>query len=367
MSDGRELLAVMPLADRTNWVAWTPDGFYAATPGARSVLGWHVNDGWDHDAEFVPVSELPELYRPDLPPRVLRDLDTVRALGPGELDHARDAVQERTDSSRPGPRLHVLTVGIDDGGAAPQPQPQRLRYATADAGALALALDDQGQSQLYAEVDRQVLLNRYATLTGLDQALDALCAAMTSGEGRDVAVVMIAGRGRVLDGKFTLAPYYYSAASSVYEREDGDLLRHYAAMIGDRGRGLLLLDLSHSSTLDDDDARATPNAEAVRAALAAPNVAVVTATSGAQVSMENPGLKHGAFTTALLQALGPGADTDHNGRISVTELMNALSNTVPALTNGQQTPGIEAHLAGDLFVVTAPPGETAEGVAGRNR
>jgi WD40 repeat protein len=32
MDDGRELLAFFPLVDRTNWVAWTPEGFYAATP-----------------------------------------------------------------------------------------------------------------------------------------------------------------------------------------------------------------------------------------------------------------------------------------------------------------------------------------------
>jgi hypothetical protein len=37
MSDGAELLAFMPLPDRTNWVAWTPEGFYAATPGAQGI------------------------------------------------------------------------------------------------------------------------------------------------------------------------------------------------------------------------------------------------------------------------------------------------------------------------------------------
>ena len=37
MSDGAELLAFMPLADRTSWVAWTPEGFYAATAGAPAA------------------------------------------------------------------------------------------------------------------------------------------------------------------------------------------------------------------------------------------------------------------------------------------------------------------------------------------
>ena len=53
MSDGAELLAFMPLADRTNWVAWTPEGFYAATAGAQGVLRWQVNRGWE-PADSVP-------------------------------------------------------------------------------------------------------------------------------------------------------------------------------------------------------------------------------------------------------------------------------------------------------------------------
>jgi hypothetical protein len=55
MNDGAELLAFMPMADRTNWVAWTPEGFYAATAGAQGVLRWHVNRGWDQPADSVPV------------------------------------------------------------------------------------------------------------------------------------------------------------------------------------------------------------------------------------------------------------------------------------------------------------------------
>jgi hypothetical protein len=31
MDDGRELLALYVLADKQNWVAWTPEGFYGAT------------------------------------------------------------------------------------------------------------------------------------------------------------------------------------------------------------------------------------------------------------------------------------------------------------------------------------------------
>jgi WD40 repeat protein len=45
MRDGRELLAFFPMKDQSNWVAWSPEGFYAATPGAHGVLRWHPNHG----------------------------------------------------------------------------------------------------------------------------------------------------------------------------------------------------------------------------------------------------------------------------------------------------------------------------------
>src|SRR5271166_6655709 len=47
MADGAELLAFMPMPNRADWVAWTPEGFYAATARAQGALRWHVNRGWE--------------------------------------------------------------------------------------------------------------------------------------------------------------------------------------------------------------------------------------------------------------------------------------------------------------------------------
>src|SRR5262249_25288595 len=65
MDDGRELLALYVLADKQNWVAWTPEGFYDATVGALSVLQWHVNHGLDAAADTLSVNAIPKLRRPD--------------------------------------------------------------------------------------------------------------------------------------------------------------------------------------------------------------------------------------------------------------------------------------------------------------
>jgi WD40 repeat protein len=113
MDDGRELLALMILGDKQNWVAWTPEGFYAATAGAYGVLRWHVNHGVNAPATTVPVSAIPRLRRPDALPHVLEELETARALGIADLAAARRDVQAATGTeSPPGARLHVLTVGI---------------------------------------------------------------------------------------------------------------------------------------------------------------------------------------------------------------------------------------------------------------
>jgi len=62
--DGRELLAlqVLPTKNtdptRWDWVLWTPEGFYQATPGAEEVLKWVTNHGPDSAATTLPVSAI---------------------------------------------------------------------------------------------------------------------------------------------------------------------------------------------------------------------------------------------------------------------------------------------------------------------
>ena len=80
MEDGAELLALFVLPDKENWVAWTAEGIYAASPGARRVLRWHVNHGWDAPGEAIPVDVIPETYRPDVIRHVLPQMGTPGAL-----------------------------------------------------------------------------------------------------------------------------------------------------------------------------------------------------------------------------------------------------------------------------------------------
>ena len=89
MEDGVEVLALFPLPDGENWVAWTPEGIYAATPGARGILRWHVNRGWDRAAEAIPVSDIPETFRPEVIQHVLPQMGTLGV-------HRRRSVSRRS-------------------------------------------------------------------------------------------------------------------------------------------------------------------------------------------------------------------------------------------------------------------------------
>jgi WD40 repeat protein len=79
--DGVELLALLPHADRKRWIAWTPQGYYAASPGGEDLFGWQINRGPSRAADFFPASRFRATYfRPDVIAAVLATADFDAAL-----------------------------------------------------------------------------------------------------------------------------------------------------------------------------------------------------------------------------------------------------------------------------------------------
>ena len=59
-SDGAELLAFFVHVPDKRWIAWTPSGYYAASPGGEDLIGWHVNGKtWDAPVDFFPAVAVP--------------------------------------------------------------------------------------------------------------------------------------------------------------------------------------------------------------------------------------------------------------------------------------------------------------------
>ncbi len=337
MSDGVELLAFMPMPDRTNWVAWTPEGFYAATPGAHGILRWHVNHGWDAPADSVPIEDIPGSYRPTMLPLVLQELETARAFGlVGLADHAKEVMFRTNSRVPPGAQLHLLAIGISAYNEKTA-KSLRLDYAGGDAHDLASAIAST-QDVLY-QVKPQRLLDSEASKSGIIDALQTMRDGMSKGAGNDLAVVYFSGHGAMVDDKLYLLPADVDASRPARIKATAlsiDDLRDELLELAKHGRVLVLLDACHSGATSMDGVKLAMDSTRLRSGLAAGNVTVLTSSSGDEVSYEDKRWQHGAFTKVLLDAFGDAeADVNKNGLIS-TPAWRRDSKPLCSLCSGRQ-------------------------------
>jgi WD40 repeat protein len=355
MDDGRELLALYVLADKENWVAWTPDGFYGAKPGAFGVLQWQVNRGFDAAAETVPVSDIMRSRRPDALALVLQELEIARALGIADLKAMRRDVQVVTGSKKaPGARLHVLTIGVSDYGD--KATSLRLKFAHRDAQDVASALMNTQAGGLYAEVMPMSLHDQTADRSGIFDALAAMDRNMVAGAGKDLAVVMFSGHGTMIDGEFYLVPYGADPSTPARLKSSAIPAREFQSEIvklAQRGRVLVLLDACRSESMIGTPGTRLAAADVLRSVLAANNVTVLTSSKADKLSREDERWQHGAFTKVLLDALSGSAhdiDSDNNGVITMAELTAYIEKHLSHLTSGDQELGLDQRFQGAVFV-----------------
>src|SRR5207248_1720867 len=62
------------LSHKRDWVAWTPEGYYAGTPAGEQLMGWKVTTDEDQLATFYPARAFhKKFYRPDVIQRLLAE------------------------------------------------------------------------------------------------------------------------------------------------------------------------------------------------------------------------------------------------------------------------------------------------------
>jgi uncharacterized caspase-like protein len=245
----------------------------------------------------------------------------------------------------------VLTVGVSDYGQAATHL--KLNFATADATDVAAALLNT-QASLYAKVHPQRLADQHATRAGIRRGLATIRDAMTRGiPGRDLAVVHFSGHGTLIDSEFYLLPHGVNVGDLVTIKDTAlpasDLRRELEGL-APYGRVLVLLGACRSGGAMASGQALAADATRLCAALVGPNITVLTSSSTAELSREDPRWGHGAFTKIVLEALSSRADANRNGLISISELTGYLTRHVPGLTDGAQHPGVEMRFDGDVFV-----------------
>ncbi|MBF0127039.1 MAG: hypothetical protein HQM02_07495, partial [Magnetococcales bacterium] len=62
---GDERMALFIHKNQKQWAIWSPLKYYAASDGADTLIGWHINRGKNQLADFHPVAKFPQFLRPD--------------------------------------------------------------------------------------------------------------------------------------------------------------------------------------------------------------------------------------------------------------------------------------------------------------
>lgn len=170
-SDGALLLSLFILAGTDRWVAWTPSGYYDASPGGEELIGWHVNRGLETEPVWFSAAVFRDrFYRPDVVQTVLSTLDEGEALreangrrqlapGPAaplgqELPPVLRIDSPARGELAAGDRLTLL-LGVSTAADAPitdlrvliNGRPQPAPEVTPSAEGLSVSLDLSGQSE----------------------------------------------------------------------------------------------------------------------------------------------------------------------------------------------------------------------------
>jgi WD40 repeat protein len=104
---GEPLLSLFPTG--SDWIAWTPEGYYAASPGGEQLIGWQVNNGLLAMGTYYPAAQFRKaLYRPDVIKRLLAAGSLDRALA--EADAVRGLQSRRTEVAKALPPSVAITA-----------------------------------------------------------------------------------------------------------------------------------------------------------------------------------------------------------------------------------------------------------------
>ena len=234
------------------------------------------------------------------------------------------------------PRLNAVLIGVS--AYSDESLRHGVEFATDDATALRDLLERQRERGLYREVSTKLLVDSATTREGVLDALDWLQRRTTS---NDISVVFMAGHGVDDNGRTFFLPVGADrdrlTATGLGQADLLDALKQGS------GRKIAFLDFCHSGGavlpqnrrgVDDVDIVGLLNQ------LREPGsgLIVFAAAKAREKAIQLDEQHHGAFTVALLDALGGGADLLHRGAVSTAELNVYIADRVRDLTGGKQHP-----------------------------
>lgn len=86
----------------SQWIAWTPEGYYACSPGGERLIGWKFVPEKNGEPQYYPASFFHKtLYRPDVISRLLKEGSLDKALQEADGEAGRDTIKTAADEILP--------------------------------------------------------------------------------------------------------------------------------------------------------------------------------------------------------------------------------------------------------------------------
>jgi WD40 repeat protein len=279
-----------------------------------------------------------------LPSPGRRTIDILAEDQRGTKAHEALIVERAPQVHRPEPgkgsRIALL-VGISDYADSSLD----LDYADDDAKALYdLLISPSLGPAAFRKEDVMLLLDKEATAANINIGLREF---LQRARENDFVVFFFAGHG-VPDPNH-LSDLYLLAHDSRPDNVAGTgiLMRHVREAIAEiPARDVLILsDACHSAGIAASGTRNVSVNPIHQIFLdkmlhSSGGLAILTASESAQSSLETAKSRHGVFTNSLLQGLHGDADSDHDGIVTLGEVMEYVRDKVKRETNGIQIPAI---------------------------
>ncbi len=220
----RELLVTLFRGADGEWVMFTPQGFYTSSPAGARLIGWQINHGPEHEAEYVAAAQLREhLNRPDIVARAIQLASAAEAV---RQAHGAD-FKVADLLAKPVPRLRILSPEADaalKNGRAQvtvelEPTPDPVKLIRIQVNGVQVPLPEH--SELYKP-------GSYAFDIPLAKGANKIAIAATNDTGETMASVSVAHDG---DGDLDKRGALYILAIGVdkYPNLPGNDLRYAGA------------------------------------------------------------------------------------------------------------------------------------------
>ena len=110
ISDGNVLLSLFVNKGDNRWIAWTPKGYFIASVGGESLVGWHINRSLNQKADWYPLHVFRDKFlRPDIVRLVLETKDEDAAIKEANKNNKARSSDNRTILELRAPVVDIIS------------------------------------------------------------------------------------------------------------------------------------------------------------------------------------------------------------------------------------------------------------------